>query len=176
VYGNVFWQNPSEALFQGEGHLALYNNVFVNAQGHTVHIQPHNDVPRQVAVFHNTVLARGHGIRILRRDGKTPAWPQRVMRNLVFADQPISGGEASDNLTGSVDSAVRFLMKPFAELDRLDLTPRMALAGERWPGGLGLDAYPDGDKDIDGRARSVSVLGACAAEPQSPCPKAIHVR
>ena len=30
IYGNFFWQNPTEALFQGEGNIALYDNVFVN--------------------------------------------------------------------------------------------------------------------------------------------------
>ena len=175
VYGNLFWQNPSEALFQGEGHLALYNNVFVNSHGHAVHIQPHNDVPRTVDIFHNTVLARGHGIRILQRDGVMAAWPQRVMRNLVFAGQPIAGGEAIDNLSGNVDSAARFLQKPFAELDQLDLAPRMALAGEIKPESLGLGAYPDSGGDIDGHARSAPILGACSPHPASTCPKTWHV-
>ncbi|BBJ22606.1 hypothetical protein W01_05330 [Candidatus Nitrotoga sp. AM1P] len=29
IYGNFFYQNPMEALFQGEGNIALYNNLFV---------------------------------------------------------------------------------------------------------------------------------------------------
>jgi len=175
VYANLFWQNPSEALFQGEGHLAIYNNLLVNSQGHALHIQPHNDVPRQVDIFHNTVLARGHGIRLLRREGTPSAWPQRVMRNLVFAAQAIAGGAASDNLTGGVDTAARFLRKPFAEFERLDFAPRMTLAGEVWPDSLGLDAYPDSDQDFDGRARIAPVLGACAGDPESPCPRPRHV-
>ncbi|MDD5390609.1 MAG: hypothetical protein PHD37_14800 [Gallionellaceae bacterium] len=174
VYGNLFWQNPSEALFQGEGHLALYNNLFVNSQGHAIHIQPHNDVPRQVDIFHNTVLARGHGIRILRREGTAPAWPQRVLRNLVFAARPIAGGEAVDNLTGGVDGAARFLKKPYAELEQLDLAPRMTLAGEVWPDSLGLDAYPDSNQDFDRRARLAPVLGACISGLTSPCPRPTH--
>ena len=93
----------------------------------------------------------------------------------MFAAQPISGGEAGDNLTGSVDSAARFLKKPFAELERLDLAPRMALAGEIWPDGLGLAAYPDGDRDIDGRRRSTPVLGACAGDPAASCPNLAKV-
>jgi len=174
IYANLFWQNPSEALFQGEGKLAIYNNLFMNSQGHAVHIQPHNDVPRQVDIFHNTVLAHGHGIRILRREGVATAWSQRVMRNLVFAGQPIAGGEASDNLTGSVDAAARFLKKPFVELEQLDLGPRTALAGDGRPESLGLGAYPDNDKDSDGRHRRAPMLGACAGGPESPCPKAGH--
>ena len=30
IYGNFFWKNPKEALFQGEGHIAFFNNVCVN--------------------------------------------------------------------------------------------------------------------------------------------------
>lgn len=175
VYANLFWQNPSEALLQGEGHLAIYNNVFVNSQGHAIHIQPHNDVPRQVDIFHNTVLARGHGIRVLQREGTPPAGPQRALRNLVFAAQPIAGAVASDNLIGGVDSAARYLKKPFTELVQLDLSPRMSLAGEGWPDSLGLAAYPDSDQDIDGRARNAPVLGACAGDPAASCPNLAKV-
>ncbi len=174
VYANLFWQNPSEALFQGEGHLALYNNLFVNSQGHAIHIQPHNDVPRQVDIFHNTVLARGHGIRVSRREGTPPTWSQRVLRNLVFAAQPIAGGEASDNLAGGVDTAARYLRKPFAELEKIDLSPRMALAGEVWPDSMGLRAYPDSNQDFDGRARKAPVLGACVNDLEFSCPRPEH--
>jgi hypothetical protein len=174
IYANLFWQNPSEALFQGEGNLAIYNNLFVNAQGHAVHIQPHNDVPRQVDIFHNTVLASGHGIRILRREGMAPAWPQRVLRNLVFAAQPIDGGERSDNLTGTFDAAARFLKKPFAEFDQLDLGPRTPLDGEITPAALGLAAYPDSGEDTNGRTRTTLALGACAYDRKATCPKFRH--
>lgn len=174
VYANLFWQNPSEALFQGEGHLAIYNNLFVNSQGHALHIQPHNDLPRRVDIFHNTILARGHGIRVLQREGTPPAWPQRVLRNLVFAARPVAGGEADDNLAGGVDGAARFLKKPYAEWGQLDLAPRMTLAGELWPDSLGLDAYPDSDKDFNGCTRRAPVLGACVANPVSPCPGPTH--
>lgn len=169
VYGNVFWQNPSEALFQGEGHLALYNNVFVNSHSHAVHIQPHNDVPRQVDVFHNTVLARGHGIRILPKEDKAAAWPQRVTGNLVFAARAISGGEAGDNLSDAFERAARILKQPFADLEHLDLAPRPRLANATWPDAPALAAYPDSDRDIDGYARHGSTLGACAGD--TPCPR-----
>ncbi|MDP2834185.1 MAG: hypothetical protein Q8Q28_13005 [Pseudomonadota bacterium] len=78
---------------------------------------------------------------------------------------------AGDNLTGGVDTAARFLKKPFAELGQLDLAPRMTLAGEVWPERLGLNAYPDSDQDFDGRLRRAPVLGACYAEAEMPCPK-----
>lgn len=62
VYGNLFLHNPSEALLQAEGRVAVYGNVFINGGGDAIHIQPHNDVPRDMDIFSNTVLASGAGI------------------------------------------------------------------------------------------------------------------
>ena len=53
IYGNFFWQNPTEALFQGEGNIALYDNVFVNDFGDAVNIQPQLDVPWMIRIFDN---------------------------------------------------------------------------------------------------------------------------
>ncbi|MDE2366454.1 MAG: right-handed parallel beta-helix repeat-containing protein, partial [Betaproteobacteria bacterium] len=72
VYGNFFYQNPDESLFQGEGNIALYNNLFVNNFGDAVRIQPHNDTPREVGVFYNTIIAAGAGVRLMRREGDPP--------------------------------------------------------------------------------------------------------
>jgi hypothetical protein len=174
IYGNLFWQNPSEALFQGEGHLAIYNNLFVNSHGHAVHIQPHNDVPRQVDIFHNTILARGHGIRVLLREGAAPTWPRRVQRNLVFAARPIQGGQQSDNLSGDFDAAARYLKQPFTDLGQLDLGPRPALADAVPTGAKDLAAYPDSDRDFAGRPWLVSMPGACGGD--TPCPRLSHAR
>jgi len=40
-----FYANPVDALFQGEGNVALYGNLFVNPYGNAIHIQSHNDIP-----------------------------------------------------------------------------------------------------------------------------------
>ena len=97
VYGNLFLHNPSEALLQAEGRVALYDNVFINGDGDAIHIQPHNDVPRDMAVFSNTVLASGTGIQVRRAAG-TP-YRQRVIANVVAAATPLQGGEAAYNIT-----------------------------------------------------------------------------
>ncbi len=58
VYANLFWQNPSESLFQGEGNVALYDNVFVNAEaGRRCASSPTTTSPSRSDVFQNTVLA-----------------------------------------------------------------------------------------------------------------------
>jgi hypothetical protein len=97
VYGNLFLHNPSEALLQAEGRVAVYDNVFINGGGDAIRIQPHNDVPREMAIFSNTVLASGTGIQVRQREGT--AYRQRVVLNVVAAATPILGGEAAHNIS-----------------------------------------------------------------------------
>ncbi|MFO1380907.1 MAG: hypothetical protein U1F63_11220 [Chitinivorax sp.] len=161
IYGNFFYQNPAEALFQGEGNLAFYNNLLVNDQGDGVHIQPHNDVPRRIAVFHNTVLARGNGIRV--HGGLVPPeQPFRIAANAVFAGQPLSGGEQEQNLTAARSEASVYLTAPDAPLGRLRLDP---LPGRLLAPGTGLewiDEFGDAERDYDGRRLGPAYRGAYA--------------
>ena len=90
VYGNLFLHNPSEALFQAEGRVALYDNVFINGSGDAIHVQPHNDVPRDMVIFSNTVLASGTGIQVRRAQGT--GYRQRVLANVVAATPPLQAG------------------------------------------------------------------------------------
>lgn len=96
VYGNLFQHNPSEALLQAEGRVAVYDNVFINGGGDAIRIQPHNDVPREMMIFSNTVLASGAGIQVRQREDT--AYRQRVVLNVVAAATPVVGGEAAHNL------------------------------------------------------------------------------
>ncbi|MGO9443219.1 MAG: hypothetical protein ACLPXB_00425 [Thiobacillaceae bacterium] len=98
VYGNLFVDNPAEALFQAEGRLALYNNVFINRQGDGIHIQPHNDIPRDMDIFYNTVLARDAGIVIRQKPSFDERFAQRVEANLISAARPLEGGEDRHNV------------------------------------------------------------------------------
>lgn len=159
IYGNFFYQNPTEALFQGEGNIAFYSNVLVNTFGDAINIQAHNAVPRRIDIFHNTVLAANSGIRV---SGGDPAYPQRVMGNAVFATAPIVGGEQQANRTGPLAEAADHLADPFAPLGRLDLALK--------PGKLSIARFrfqpqtllPDMDRDFDGRIFSTPVAGAYA--------------
>jgi hypothetical protein len=137
VHGNLFLHNPSEALLQAEGRVAVYDNVFINGDGDAIRIQPHNDVPRDMDIFFNTVLASGAGIQIRQAEGA--AYRQRVIANAVAAAIPLQGGEAVHNLT--LDYQPDWLAVAAS-----DLTPRL-LAGQpprRLPDGLSreLAAYP----------------------------------
>ncbi|PKO73952.1 MAG: hypothetical protein CVU23_00060 [Betaproteobacteria bacterium HGW-Betaproteobacteria-17] len=137
VYGNLFLHNPSEALLQAEGRVAVYDNVFINGSGDAIRIQSHNDIPRDMAIFANTVLASGTGIQVRQAEGA--AYRQRVVANVVAAAPPLRGGEAAHNL--SLD-----FQRDWLEVAVADLTPRL-LAGRptpRLPDGLvrELAAYP----------------------------------
>lgn len=112
VYGNLFLHNPSEALLQAEGRVAVYDNVFINASGDAIHVQPHNDEPWNMAIFSNTILAAGTGIQIRR--GATPSYRQRVIANVVSAATPLRGGDAAYNVT--LPYRADLLSRPVADL------------------------------------------------------------
>ncbi|MBX3590002.1 MAG: hypothetical protein KF755_03745 [Burkholderiaceae bacterium] len=165
IYGNFFYQNPTEALFQGEGNIAFYANVMVNDTGDAVNIQPHHDVPKAIDVFGNTVLARGSGVRIT---GGATGYAQRAFGNAIFAASPLSGGEQRDNVTASRASAATYLNAPDAPLGTFDAFPR--------PGalrGTAIDVSPatgftDFGKDFGGQARDWTLRGAYAGEGANP--------
>ena len=166
IYGNFFYQNAQEALFQGEGNVALYDNVFVNTYGKdAVHIQPHNDIPRHVTIAFNTVIAKNEGISITNKPG-SPEFPQKVIANAVFAGTPIVGGSQSNNVTGALADASTFLRNPLAAPGKLDLVPRRPLLASskiedaEW--------LPDWHLDFDGRERPPRTIGAYGAAGRNP--------
>lgn len=167
IYGNLFYRNPSEALFQGEGNLALYSNLFVNPLGDAVHIQPHNDVPKQVDIFNNTVVASGAGILIRQKQGEQH-FTQHVVANLVFAMPDILGGEQRANLTGSFAAAGNYLTAPYAAVDGLDLFPRVDNSTGGVSDSAGFTDYPDWNLDFNGNRRIGGNPGAYSGSGQNP--------
>lgn len=166
VYGNLFWQNPTEALIQAEGNVILYSNLLVNDSGPAIHLQPHNDVPRRIRVFHNTVVASGVGIQVV---GGDPGYEQRLAGNAVFAGTPLSGGLLVDNTTDTYASAAGYLNAPAAPIGAgLDLYPLAgALAGPPVDQ-TNLGGWPDADRDFDGLPRDPAFRGAYSGEGTHP--------
>lgn len=162
VYGNLFLHNPSEALLQAEGRVALYDNVFINGSGDAIHVQPHNDVPRDMAIFSNTVLASATGIQVRRAEGSP--FQQRVLANVVAAGIPLQGGEAAHNVT--LAYGPDWLSVPVQEL-----TSRL-LAHSRSPRRLPeklvheLSAYPDWQEALQPGARVAPALLRALGAPQ----------
>jgi len=154
VYGNLFLHNPSEALLQAEGRVAVYDNVFINGSGDAIHVQPHNDVPRDMDIFSNTVLASGTGIQV--RQGAGAEYRQRVVMNVVAATPPMLGGEAAHNVTMSYQPDL--LDAAPAELTLLLL--RHGQAAPRVPQELAreLASYPDWQRAMHPGARIAPAL------------------
>lgn len=166
IYGNVFYENPYEGLFQGEGNLAFHDNLLVNRTNDGVNIQPHNSVPRRIEIFNNTVVASGNGIRIA---GADPAYPQRVVGNAVFAATPLTGGQQSNNVTGTYAAASTYLNNPMAALGSgLDLYPK---TGQLQGTAIDYSAFSglvEWDRDFNSRSRITTYRGAYSGDGVNP--------
>jgi hypothetical protein len=159
VYGNLLVDNPSEALFQGEGNIALYDNLMINLRGDGVRIQPHNHKPREVAVFNNTIVAAALGIEFT---GGEPGYQRLLEHNLVFGNPPIRSEVVGENFTGDYDRARVAFVRLDADPARLDLTLRAPLPVPRSAIGSEWLALPGADRDYLGRLRKAQQFGACA--------------
>ena len=166
IYGNFLYQNPYQPLFQGEGNVAFHDNLLVNRMNGGVDIHPHNDVPKRIDVFNNTIVATGSGIYL---SGADPAYPQRITGNAVFAATPLTGGQQSSNVTGTYAAASTYLNNPMAALGSgLDLYPK---SGQLQ--GTAIDYSPftallDYDRDFNQQARVATFRGAYSGEGVNP--------
>jgi hypothetical protein len=166
IYGNLLHENPVEALLQGEGNLILYGNLLVNRSGPAVHIQPHNDVPKRIRVYQNTIIASGNGIRIL---GGDPAYQQLVVGNTVFADPALSGGVRVDNISDLLANAASYLSNPGAAIGSgLDLYPLPGMLSGPAISPGDLSSYEDWNRDFNGNPRPGTFRGAYAGEGANP--------
>jgi len=171
IYGNLLYQNlVNEPLFQGEGNIAFHDNLLVNHHGDGIWIRPHNDRPRRVTVFHNTIVAMGTGIAV---SGGLPEFRQTVARNAVFAQRPIEGGEQEDNLTAGYAAAGEHLRTPFGGWRTLDLRPRPGRLQSSVPEAAGHTLTAAADRDFAGTLRRVGYLGAYAG-PDTPREGPLH--
>ena len=166
VYGNVFYKNPYESLFQGEGNVALHDNLFVQPAGTAVRIQAQNSVPRRIDIFNNTIVATSTGVTIT---GADPAYPQRVVGNAVFAGTPLYGGQQSNNVTDTYNSASTYLNNPTAALGSgLDLYPK---TGQLQGTAIDYTVFSgllDYNRDFNGTSRNTTYRGAYSGSGVNP--------
>ncbi len=168
IYGNFLYQNTSEALFQGEGNIAFYNNVLVNDYGSALNVQAHNDVPREINIFHNTVVASGNGIRV--RDVHTD-YQQHITANAVFAGTSVAtdtGVVIQENITDSHAASGNYVNNPSGAIGVLDLYPVAGMLASSPLDMTSLEVFTDSDKDFNGVNRDGSFRGAYAGEGQNP--------
>jgi hypothetical protein len=168
IYGNFFYQNPYESLFQGEGNVAFHDNLLVNRANGGVRIQPQNDVPRRIELFNNTVVVGG-GYTGVVITGADPAYPQHVIGNAVFASTSLTGGQQSNNVTGTYAAASTDLNNPMAALGSgLDLYPKTGqLQGTAIDESVFSDLL-DWDRDFNQRSRIATYRGAYSGDGVNP--------
>lgn len=165
IYGNFFFENATEYLFQGEGNIAFHHNVMVNRSGSAMTIQPHNDVPKSIRVFNNTIVASGTGIRVT---GGSPSFQQKVIGNAVFAATPISAADQSNNVVDSFANAGNYLNNPGGNLGQLDLYPKVGTLQGAAIDASTFNTYADWDKDFNGAPRNAAFRGAYFGEGSNP--------
>jgi hypothetical protein len=169
IYGNFFYQNPTEALFQAEGNVAFHDNVLVNDIGGAIHIQPHNDVPKLIRIFSNTVIARDDGISV---SGGSTAYTQVVEGNVIFANAPIAvsglSASATTNVTDNYAAASIYLNAPTAALGTFDAYPKTRTLRATALDTTGLPGFTDWNLDFNGMVRDWTVRGAYAGDGTNP--------
>lgn len=169
IYGNFFYQNPTEGLFQGEGNIAFYGNLMVNHAGTALRVQRHNGIVRNVRIFGNTIVARDTGISV---SGGASGFTQQVLGNAVFAGAPISvaGAAASPaaNVTDNYANAAAYLNNPTGAPGALDLYPRPGQLRGNTLDTTGLAAFTEFDRDFNGALRNWSWRGAYSGEGANP--------
>lgn len=106
IYGNLFYHNPRESLFQGSGRMLIHDNIFVSTGGGqtAILVRPYHGKPVVLAhVYDNIIYGGAQGIRFdaaAQESGK-------VFGNLIFADDPISG-DIDAQWGNIVDTALEF--------------------------------------------------------------------
>lgn len=176
VYGNFFYNNPTEALLQITANSVVYNNIFVNhvaASGYgAISITNHNGfAPRSIALFHNTILtnATAGGIRLTAPNN---AYQQYCYANAVFSNgTPISGFSAAntvDNISDSYANAAKYIQSPSTTLSLLNLYPRTGqLQGSPVSSDL-FNTYTDYNIDFNANSYNWSYRGAYAGSGINP--------
>jgi hypothetical protein len=161
IYGNFFYYNGSEKLFQASGRISLHDNLFVNPAGGALIMQAHDGKTVKVAhVYHNTIYATGTGI-----GGSTAVESQFISGNLVFAATPIgmTGAGVHDNRTDALANAAAYVKAPSFTLGNIDFYP---IEGQCIGPALDMslvNSNLDYNKDFNGTGKGAFTFRGCYA-------------
>ena len=173
LYGNFFYNNPVEALFQGTGNVMMYENIFVNHFDppglRAVYFTPHNGVsPQNIKVFHNTLWAMNSsgGIRL---NSPNTSFQQYCVGNAAFAPTAISGfTNSTDNVTDVYANASTYVLAATTNINTLDLYPKLSqLTGTLTPNTT-FNTQTDWNKDFNNATYNWTYRGAysgCCTNP-----------
>ncbi|MBK5284773.1 MAG: hypothetical protein JJE25_05180, partial [Bacteroidia bacterium] len=168
VYGNFFYQNPTEALLQVTANTSLYENVFVNhfnpAGFRAVYVTSQNGFqPRDIKIFHNTVWAANSsgGIRLY---DPNISYQQYCYANAVFAPAPITNFVNNlDNVTDGYANASSYVLSATTNLNTLNLYPQSGQLTGTLTSSVLFQTFTDWDKDFNGDVNDWTFRGAYSA-------------
>lgn len=121
IYGNFFYQNATESLFQGEGKIAFYNNLLVNHQGNAIRIQSRSKQPDDINIFFNTILTANASIILSSSRSKSTSSYQ-ITHNAIFTGVPwVELSLAKNNLVYDSRLARRYLIQPNISVGQINL-------------------------------------------------------
>jgi hypothetical protein len=167
IYGNLFFHNPHESLFQASGRVTIHDNIFVDANTNAVLLQNHDLPLKQAFVYNNTVYTNSNGINFSSAASQGSA----SVGNLVFATTPLAGAPADqrDNITGAVAEAATYVNSPSMTLGSMDFFPK---AGKCTGTAVDLTSSKtdrDYDRDFNGTSKGgFTYRGAYAGEGTNP--------
>jgi hypothetical protein len=165
IYGNFFYNNPVEALFQGTGNIMLYNNIFINhfaSDGfRAVYITPQNGVsPQDVKIFHNTIWVNNSsgGIRLYNPNDN---YHQYCYGNAVFSTLPVTNfSDTLHNITDSYSNAKNYVLSANTDISKLDLYPVSGLLSGALTPNILFENNSSWNKDFNGDFYDWSYRGA----------------
>lgn len=126
IYGNFFYHDPRESLFQGSGRVSLHDNIFVDSYYAAITLRA-QDLPLKLGyVYNNTVYTNGQGIYF----GTAATVDDGVTGNLVFAGTPIGGyiTNQSNNTVDAFANATQYVNAPSFALGSMNFYPRVGMA------------------------------------------------
>jgi len=126
IYGNFFYKNPNEALFQGTGRMTLHDNVFVGAGSGQVstYFTDHNGTLKLAHVYNNTFYSIAGGGIVF---GTPAREADAVVGNLIVVGATSLAGQivnSSANVIGSIASASQYFASPSEALGQMDFYPK----------------------------------------------------
>jgi hypothetical protein len=134
-----------------------------------VTIQPHNNVPKLIRIFNNTVLAGGTGLNV---SGGDPGYEQKVIGNAVFAGTPITAADQADNVTDSLANATNYLTNPggspTGSPSQLDLYPLAGMLTGSPLDTSSFNTFQDWDRDFNNTQHDGTFRGAYAGAGANP--------
>lgn len=121
IYGNFFYHNPREALFQGSGRISFHDNILVDGQYTAAVFRDHNLPLKLAYVYNNTVYSTQAGITI----GSAAREGEAVVGNAIFAATPLSGSITNQqgNVTDTFAHAALYVAAPSFTLGKMNFYP-----------------------------------------------------